>query len=101
MDEPALYNRSLSASEVQAIYNAGSAGKCATVTNPPPPSCAPPPSGIISWWRAEDNANDSVGSNNGTLLGSVTYAPGEIGQAFMFNTTNDGVRIPASASLDV
>jgi hypothetical protein len=28
VDEPAIYNRALSQSEIQAIYNAGSAGKC-------------------------------------------------------------------------
>ena len=28
IDEPAVYNRALSAAEIQAIYNAGSAGKC-------------------------------------------------------------------------
>jgi Na+/proline symporter len=33
IDEPALYNRALSAAEIQAIYNAGSAGKW-----PPPPA---------------------------------------------------------------
>ena len=34
IDEPAIYNRALSAAEIQAIYNAGSAGKC-------PPGVAP------------------------------------------------------------
>ena len=29
MDEVSLYNRALSAAQIQAIYNAGSAGKCA------------------------------------------------------------------------
>ena len=28
IDEPSLYNRALAAAEIQAIYNAGSAGKC-------------------------------------------------------------------------
>jgi hypothetical protein len=37
IDEPAVYNRALSAAEIQAIYNAGSAGKCV-----PPPICIPP-----------------------------------------------------------
>jgi len=34
LDEVSIYNRPLSASEVQAIYNAGAAGKC--TTNQPP-----------------------------------------------------------------
>src|SRR5206468_9765383 len=38
IDEPALYNRALSASEIQAIYNAAQSGKCGlapTVVAPP------------------------------------------------------------------
>jgi hypothetical protein len=36
IDELSLYNRALSATEIQGIYKAGSAGKC-----PPPPSATP------------------------------------------------------------
>jgi alpha-tubulin suppressor-like RCC1 family protein len=36
LDELSFYNRALSASEIQAIYNAGSMGKCAPT--PPPPT---------------------------------------------------------------
>ena len=35
MDEVSLYSRALSGQEITAIYNAGSAGKCSSVTNPP------------------------------------------------------------------
>ncbi len=34
MDEPAVYNRALSQAEIQAVYNAGTAGKCQL--SPPP-----------------------------------------------------------------
>ena len=34
IDEPAIYNRALSASEIQAIYLAGHAGKCAIADTP-------------------------------------------------------------------
>jgi hypothetical protein len=66
-----------------------------------PPSCDPAPSGLVSWWPAEDNANDIVGTNNGILEGGASFGPGEVGQAFSFNNTNADVRIPASASLNV
>jgi hypothetical protein len=36
IDEPSIYNRALSTNEIEAIYNAGSAGKCAPVTPPVP-----------------------------------------------------------------
>lgn len=35
-----------------------------------------PSTGLLHWWQANNNANDSVGSSNGTLVGSVGYAPG-------------------------
>jgi hypothetical protein len=35
IDELSIYNRALSASEIQAIYNSGSAGKCSTPKSPP------------------------------------------------------------------
>ena len=55
IDEVEVFNRALSDSEIQAIYSAGSAGKCKTCTAP------------LDWWPAEGNANDIKGSNNGTL----------------------------------
>jgi titin len=56
--------------------------------------------GGVSWWKAEANANDSVGSNNGTLFGGVTFVPGVAGQAFAFNGTDAHVRIPHNANLN-
>jgi hypothetical protein len=181
IDEVSLYNRALAAAEIQAIYNAGGAGKCppgvapsimtqpasqtvlagstATFTataagTPPlsyqwrlngtniagatgtsltlsnvqpaqagnyamrvtnafgsilssnalltvvlPPPCAPPPSGLVSWWRAETNALDEVGGNNGSLHNGVGFASGEVGQAFSFNGSNSYVEVPDSPAL--
>lgn len=54
----------------------------------------PYPSGLVSWWRAEGNTNDTIGTNHATLNGSVTYALGLVGQAFSFNGTNGYVALP-------
>jgi PKD repeat protein/N-acetylneuraminic acid mutarotase len=51
-------------------------------TPPAPPSCEPAPSGLVSWWPGEGNAHDIVGPNDGTPLGGVSFAAGEVGQAF-------------------
>jgi CubicO group peptidase (beta-lactamase class C family) len=40
------------------------------------------PPGIVAWWQAEGNANDIVGTNNGTLINGVAFASGESGEAF-------------------
>jgi hypothetical protein len=55
----------------------------------------------VSWWKGENNATDSVGSNNGTLHGGITFAAGKIGQAFSFDGTAQYVSIPSSASLNI
>jgi hypothetical protein len=63
--------------------------------------CTPAPSGLVSWWRAEGNANDSIGTNNGTPTGGITYTNGEVGQAFVFNNTTSYIPVPASPGLNV
>jgi uncharacterized repeat protein (TIGR01451 family) len=70
-----------------------------TVNLPPP--CAPAPSGLVGWWPAEGNANDIAGTNNGILQGPVSFAGGEVGQAFVFDGFSTSIRVPASSSLDV
>jgi Concanavalin A-like lectin/glucanases superfamily len=59
-------------------------------------SCDSAPAGMVSWWKAEGNANDSQDSHNGTV-NDATFAPGEVGQAFTFDGTDDSVSIPSSS----
>src|SRR5260370_799515 len=88
-DEAEVFDRALSRREVQKIYDAGSAGKCPCVT---------PPSNMIAWWPGDGNANEIQGGNNGTLQNGVTFGPGEVGQAFHFNGSNQFVQVPDSPS---
>jgi hypothetical protein len=39
------------------------------------------------WWRAEGDASNAVSTAHGTASGSLSYAPGRIGQAFSFDGT--------------
>jgi hypothetical protein len=55
--------------------------------------------GLVALWLGEGNANDVVGTNNGTLVNGAGFAPGEVGQAFSFDGTSY-VSIPDSPSLD-
>ena len=59
----------------------------------------PAPAGMISWWRGENNATDSAGTNNGAISNGVAYAAGEVGQSFLFDGSTGCVFIPDSASL--
>jgi hypothetical protein len=93
IDEISVYNRALTASEVQAIYNAGSAGKCFV------PRCVPPPSGLVSWWSAEGTGNDTIGTNNGALINSVAFNAGMVGQSLDLDGSSAHIRIPDSPGL--
>jgi hypothetical protein len=53
VDEVSMYSRSLSADEIRAIFDAGSAGKGTTPESPPP-------AGLVGWWSADWGANDFV-----------------------------------------
>jgi hypothetical protein len=63
------------------------------------PQPAPVPAGLISWWRAEGNALDSVGTNHGVLTNGATFAAGQVGQTFALDGANDYVQVLDSQSL--
>jgi hypothetical protein len=77
IDEVKLFDRALTAEEVLNSYKA---------------------TGIVSWWRAEENTDDSLGANHGTAVGTVNYVGGALaGRAFQ--TSGGLVRINDAASL--
>src|SRR5208337_5412875 len=57
--------------------------------------------GAVSLWRGENDANDSIGANNPATVQDITFIPGQIGQAMVFNGSSSYIQYPASASLDV
>ncbi len=67
----------------------------------PQANCTAPPSGLVSWWRGESNALDSVDGNNGTPAGNTAYGPGRVGQAFVFDGSGDGVLVGNPANLQL
>src|SRR5262249_45029653 len=97
LDEPAIYRRALTTAEIQAIYNAGAAGKCVP---PPPPICVPAPSGIAAWWPMQSNAVDVIGGHNGTLSGNYTFTTGEVGAAMSANGNPAGASVADNAALN-
>lgn len=65
------------------------------------PACASRPQGLISWYRAEDNANDLLGVHHGQLgsaggadVNDPTFEQGQVGKAFKFDGVNDYVKLP-------
>ena len=55
---------------VSNVYG-GTLSSNAVLTVNPILLCAPVPVGLVGWWRAEGNALDSAGTNNGTLAGNT------------------------------
>ena len=63
IDEWALFDKVLSASEVSNIYNSGV------------PADLSGESDLIGWWRFEDDTSDSSSnSNSGTLTNGATFS---------------------------
>ncbi len=48
---------------------------------------------LVAAYKAESNANDSLGNYNGTAVGGLTYTAGKSGNAFTFNGTSGVVDI--------
>jgi len=92
IDEPDIFNRALSAGEIQAIYNAGAAGKCN-------PNCVTPSTNAVGWWAGDGNPYDLAHTNFGILHGGANYAPGAVGQGFLLNGTNAYIEIPDAPDL--
>lgn len=59
------------------------------------------PDGLVGWWRAENNAQDSAGANNGEPLSGAGFAAGqgEVGQAFALDGTDGCIKIPDAPAL--
>ena len=55
-------------------------------------------SGLISWWRAEGDARDAVGGNDGRFVNGPSFSTGEVGEGFNFGNWQF-VTVPSSPSL--
>jgi len=62
------------------------------------------PPGIAHYWSLDEGsgttAGDSIGGNDGVILGSPSWQAGVIGQALHFDGTDDQVVITLTASLN-
>src|SRR5437588_3708094 len=66
IDEAQMYNRALSASEIQSIFNADSAGLCKPVAVL---GCIAPPAGLVGWWPGDGPDRGPLTTARGTLIG--------------------------------
>jgi hypothetical protein len=54
---------------------------------------------MVSWWRAEYDASDYVGTNHGTLAGDTTFDLGIVGHGFVFDGNGDAIQLGDAESL--
>lgn len=83
-----------------AVLNAVSNNRT-TPASSPQTTCVPAPSGMVSWWPGEENANDIIGTNHGTLNNGASFAAGLVDQAFSVNGIGAYVEVPNSPSLQI
>jgi hypothetical protein len=77
IDDVQLYDRALTAAEVLEYHTQ---------------------SKFVSWWQASGDASDSVGANEGALVGSVSFGLGRLSGG-SFKTDGGRVEVPDAASL--
>jgi hypothetical protein len=80
----------------------GGTGADAAVDGSPDagPVCAAPPAGGVSWWKADGDFADAIGSITGTSAGGVNFVAGVLGQAFSLDgTASSYVQMPDNAAL--
>src|SRR5262249_9508660 len=87
-----IYNRALSASEVQSLWG-GNPTATPTPTITPTPNLNPP----IVWYKFDGNTNDSSGNGkNATAVNGPTFVTGKNGQAINIAGGTQYVSVPGS-----
>ncbi|MBW2990494.1 right-handed parallel beta-helix repeat-containing protein [Candidatus Woesearchaeota archaeon] len=84
IDEVKIYNRTLSAIEIQQMYQ-NDVDTCV----PPPP----PPTGEVAYWALDGNEQDQWGGNTGDLYGTPSYVVGKCDQNLRFDSDDDYMEV--------
>ena len=64
---------------------------------PPAGGCFRPPSGLVAWYPADGDAEDHIGTADGSLGNGATFAAGIAGQAFAFDGLERPIHDPRRA----
>ena len=103
IDDVRIYNRALTAAEVQTLYQSSLPAHIASSINTPDLA-----NGLVGWWTFDGNdvsgtsVFDKSGSGNtGTMVNSPKLIAGQIGQALSFNGTNQYLSVPTNAGIPI
>jgi len=61
--------------------------------------CVRPGSGLIGWWQAEYDADDSAGTNHAQLANGAYFDSGMVGQAFWLDGASQSIQVPYASNL--
>jgi hypothetical protein len=107
LDEVALYDRALGATEIAQHYTEGLKGNdyCGGSAAPIVPGDAPYPDDTISFWPLEEDSGskgfiDVFGDNDGTGNDSPTAVTGTVNGAMAFDGLNTGIDVAASRTFN-
>ncbi len=103
IDEVRVYNRVLSAGEIQSLYDLGSSDKVNSSVSQNQ-GTGRLDSGLAGYWKLDDatgtTATDSsTNANNGTLTNGPTWGTGQIGGDTVFDGTDDYVGYTSATNL--
>jgi len=101
IDEVLIYDKALTASEVQELYKAGltqHANANVTLQTRTATSYNVSDAGLVGLWGLNGDANDELGVNNGTEVNQVTYneSYGIVGKGADFAGSDDYISINES-----
>jgi concanavalin A-like lectin/glucanase superfamily protein len=57
-----------------------------------------PPSGMVAWYPADGYPTD-IQNNHGGIFNSITYAPSEVGQSFVFDGVSSAITVTDAPDL--
>jgi Tfp pilus assembly protein PilE len=99
---PGYTTAGLSKVEATITYNTPQeTARYSTLTNGASTTLLDITSGLLGWWKTNGNANDSVGSGNGTVIGATltTGQDGAADGAYSFNGSSNEITVPDSVPL--
>lgn len=93
LDEIDLWGRALSGNEINAIYNAGKAGKLN-------PNCVEPLTNCVAWWPGDENNHDYARTNFANLFNGAYFSPAFASSGFTCDGANDYVVVSNAPDLN-
>ncbi|MFZ1719720.1 MAG: LamG domain-containing protein [Candidatus Moraniibacteriota bacterium] len=103
LDEVRIYNRALSAGEVQSLYDLGASDKVNTSVSQSQ-GTGRLDSGLVGYWKLDDASgttatDSSTNANSGTLTNGPTWTTGQINSGIDFDGTDDHVTMGDATAL--